>query len=120
MYICSLIFQLWLIYLSPLGARPQESKGTLIRLPIDLVDGVEATEGWVTKVTEMKDDTLTMSIMSEADSMIGKYELLYETKLKDSKKDFNKQDLDTNVYILFNPWCEGRQSFRQLVFLINI
>ncbi|XP_045194210.2 protein-glutamine gamma-glutamyltransferase 4-like [Mercenaria mercenaria] len=89
------------------GARPQESKGTLIRLRVDLTDGVESIEGWVVKVEDLKDDTLTLSVTSAVDSMIGKYELLYETKLKGSEKDFTKQDLDTNFCVLFNPWCKA-------------
>lgn len=89
------------------GARPQESKGTLVRLPVDLETGKGSSEDWSVKVTEVKEKTLTLTVTSEPDAMIGKYELLFETHVKGSAEDVTKQDLDTFFYLVFNPWCKG-------------
>ena len=88
-----------------------ESKGTLVRLPVNLADGQQTLEGWLIKVEEVEEDTLVVNVTTSADTMIGKYELLYETKLKNSEKDFVKQDLDTFICVLFNPWCKGMDNY---------
>ena len=95
------------LFLVFVGARPLESKGTLVRLPADLSGAVGKSDDWKVKVTEVKDSLLTLAVTSEPDAMIGKYEVLFETKLKDSTKDFSKQDLDTFFYLVCNPWCKG-------------
>ncbi|KAH3778779.1 protein-glutamine gamma-glutamyltransferase 4-like isoform X2 [Dreissena polymorpha] len=86
------------------GSRPQESKGTIIRLPINLDGSPSTTDNWQVTMTDLGGNVMTLCVTSEADSMIGKYELLFETKLRDSEKDFANQDLDTFFYLLFNPW----------------
>ncbi|XP_052817251.1 protein-glutamine gamma-glutamyltransferase K-like [Mya arenaria] len=88
------------------GSRPQESKGTLIRLPLNLNGDASTADNWNVKVKDVDKKVLTLTVCSEADSMIGKYELMFETKVKGSENDFANQDLDTFFYLLFNPWCK--------------
>lgn len=80
-----------------------------MRLPVNLDGTVGTANDWKVKVSEVKDNLLTLAVTSEPDAMVGKYELLYETKLKDRTTDFSKQDLDTFFYLVFNPWCKGKK-----------
>ena len=92
------------------GPRPQESKGSLIRIPLSLDKSTtyDAIGGWEAKVDEVKGKTVVVTIMTEPDSNIGKYESFVETKLKDSSKEgFTLYEYDGYFYMLFNPWCKG-------------
>jgi len=104
-----------------IGARPIESKGTLIRLPVNLDGKPSSADNWQVKVTDLKDKVLTLTVTSEADAMVGRHELMFETKVKDSEKDFSNQDLDTIFYLLFNPWCQGQwqRCSKSWVIIIN-
>ena len=88
------------------GARPQESKGTIVRMPV-FPSGSTSDLAWSSKVVEVKDKTLKLEVTPDTDCNIGKYEILIETKLKDSDKDFTKADTEQIFYVLFNAWCKG-------------
>lgn len=91
------------------GQRPQESKGTLIRIPLSLDKSTtsDAVGGWEATVQEIKGKTMVVSIMTEPDSNIGRYAPYVETKLKDSSKEgFTRYEYDGYIYMLFNPWCK--------------
>ena len=92
------------------GARPQESKGSLIRIPISLDKSTtsDAVSGWEAKVEDIAGKTITVSITTEPDANIGRYEPFIETKLKDTSKEaLTVFEFDGFFYILFNPWCKG-------------
>ena len=69
----------------------------------------DAVVGWEATVKEISAKTVTVSITSEPDSNIGKYELYVQTKLENfSKEDnFTVHEHDGYIYMLFNPWCKG-------------
>ena len=76
----------------------------------------DAVGGWEATVKEISGKTVTISITSEPDSNIGKYELYVQTKLENfSKEDnFTVHEHDGYIYMLFNPWCKGLYGFGSL------
>ena len=83
-----------------------------MRIPLSLDTGkttYDAVGGWEAKIQEISDKTMKVSITSEPDSNVGRYELYIETKLENfSKEDnFTVHEHDGYIYMLFNPWCEG-------------
>ncbi|XP_048578578.1 protein-glutamine gamma-glutamyltransferase 4 isoform X2 [Nematostella vectensis] len=86
------------------GTRPDQSKGTLLRLR----DSTEtAPWSWGMQITRVDGDRVSMQVTSPADAAIGRYELLVETELKDPKPDGElKRKKFKDIIVLFNAWCK--------------
>ncbi|XP_076448843.1 protein-glutamine gamma-glutamyltransferase K-like isoform X2 [Babylonia areolata] len=94
------------------GPRPQESKGTLVRLRLDLKNRSEVatlSAQWSATVSSCSEKVLKVAVSSPATAIIGKYELFVETLLKqnDVKAVRRYEVEDFSVILLFNPWCAG-------------
>ena len=66
----------------------------------------DAVSGWESKIDDISGKTITVTITTEPDANIGRYEPFIETKLKE-KEGFTLYEFDGFFYILFNPWCKG-------------
>ncbi|KAK3592534.1 hypothetical protein CHS0354_039881 [Potamilus streckersoni] len=91
------------------GARPQESKGTLMRIPINVKDQTttkDAAGDWSVQVTKVEGHSVTFSVNTEPDDIIGTYATFIETKLEGKSEDFTRFESDALFYLIFNPWCK--------------
>lgn len=90
------------------GSRPQESKGTVIRIPLCLKPTTktsDATGTWFAEVKTIDRKSLECEITSAPDSSIGEYRFYIETNLKD--KDSIKRYVENeSMIILFNAWAK--------------
>ena len=92
------------------GSRPKESKGTVIRLPLNIktTDVTRDIGQCWNAVTEAKTPTtIRCLITSPPDACIGTYDLYVETKLKDEQDDGQRFKYPGRIIYIFNPWCEG-------------
>lgn len=79
------------------------SKGTHMIIPL-----VEELQDlcWEAKVVEQNANRIKLSINSPPNAVIGKYKLTVSTRSTESEA-VNTYDPEKNIYMLFNPWCEG-------------
>lgn len=96
------------------GAKPQQSKGTIIRIPVGLTVGSKSTSGppydWNCQTTETGERSVTVTITPPSDSIVGKYTLFVETQSSGGEGEEQSKDRreePDEIYILFNPWCPG-------------
>lgn len=93
------------------GDQPKESKGTLVRLPVEWTKDAKSSDFakcWEVCTLDTVEKTVTLTLTSPADSYIGVYDLYVETQLKgEDKMKRHKHDRDANkdIILLFNPWC---------------
>lgn len=94
------------------GPRPQASKGTLIRLKLDLDNKAKVTapfSRWSAVVSSIKEGVVEVSVTSPGNAIIGRHQLYVETQLKGdgveggTPRRHEVEDFD--VIIIFNPWC---------------
>ncbi|XP_061163018.1 protein-glutamine gamma-glutamyltransferase K-like [Saccostrea echinata] len=91
------------------GARPQESKGTVIRIPLNLKPSTtssDATGTWFAEVQSITEKVMECGISSASDSSIGRYQFYVETNLKDNKESLNRFEEKEPYIILFNAWAK--------------
>lgn len=94
---------------APLGYRPQESKGSIIRVPVSLTR--EYVYGaWSAKIVQTIQESVRLQVTSPADVVVGRYQFYVETKTSvpgaEKQTDFRYQ-YPEEVIMLFNPWCKG-------------
>ncbi|XP_075684564.1 coagulation factor XIII A chain [Rhinoderma darwinii] len=92
--------QFWLEFV--IGRYPQQSKGTYI--PIPIVEELEVGK-WGAKVILNDYNSVTLSILSAPNCIIGKFRL-YIAVLTPYGILRTPRKSDTDTYILFNPWCK--------------
>ncbi|XP_063779165.1 coagulation factor XIII A chain [Pseudophryne corroboree] len=92
--------QFWVEYV--IGRYPQQSKGTYI--PIPIVENLEVGK-WGAKVILEEDNSITLSILSAPDCIIGKFRM-YIAVLTSYEIRRTPRNSNTDTYILFNPWCK--------------
>ena len=51
---------------------------------------------------------MTYSLMLPADFPVGSYHIVVEVTPQDSKQG-ERQDVDREMVVLFNPWCRGAE-----------
>uniref|UniRef100_A0AAQ6IID0 Protein-glutamine gamma-glutamyltransferase K n=1 Tax=Anabas testudineus TaxID=64144 RepID=A0AAQ6IID0_ANATE len=113
-------FQLWITLSRPFnpntdklhlelktGPLPTVSKETHVIIPL-----VEALEGnrWEAAVVAQDDKRLNLSVNSSPSAVIGRYQLTVETNCANGPASFTA-DPANDIYMLFNPWCEGDTVF---------
>ncbi|EDO43696.1 predicted protein, partial [Nematostella vectensis] len=100
------------------GERPQQSKGTIVRIK----EHTATTRGsWSMEVTSVKGGSVSVKVMSPATAPIGKYQLYVETEVKGAKdgKKLRFRSMQAVIIVLFNAWCKdddvymGDESHRQ-------
>ncbi|XP_050396227.1 protein-glutamine gamma-glutamyltransferase K [Patella vulgata] len=91
------------------GRKPMENKGSLVTLalPETGANTTMTTDLYQWKVDKVKitDKDVSFDVTPPVTSIIGKYKLFIETKLKDSDKVSRFEVEDEDIYIIFNPWC---------------
>ena len=93
--------------MASLGSRPQESKGSIVRVAIhEILNPVT----WGMKIKQISGKTLHLTIMPSAKALIGQYEVFVETKMADDKKSVFRYKDDHKVCVLFNAWCKGKNN----------
>lgn len=85
------------------GPLPLVSKGTHIIIP--LVEEMQDLR-WEAKVVEQNANRIKLSINSPPNAIVGKYKLTVSTRSTENES-VNMHDPEKDLYILFNPWCEG-------------
>ncbi|KAJ7377351.1 hypothetical protein OS493_029710 [Desmophyllum pertusum] len=89
------------------GYRPQESKGSIIRVPLtkETVYGA-----WSVKIAQFNRENVRLQVTSAADAVVGRYQFYVETKTSvsgsDKQEEFRYQ-YPEEIIVLFNPWCKG-------------
>ncbi|CAH3034647.1 unnamed protein product [Porites lobata] len=85
------------------GKKPQESKGSLVRVTLR---DVLTPKQWGMKIKEV-------SVIPSANAIIGRYEVFLETKTRDSdgKLSVFRRKEDEIVCILFNAWCQDDVAY---------
>ncbi|KAF7692420.1 hypothetical protein HF521_010030 [Silurus meridionalis] len=85
------------------GLLPLVSKGTHIIIPV-----VEELQDrcWEAKIVEQNANRIKLLINSPPNAVIGKYEITVKTQSTGSES-VKTHDSEKDIYILFNPWCEG-------------
>ena len=91
------------------GNRPQESKGSLIR--VAATDDL-TTSRWGMKIKHAEEKTVCLTVMSSAKAFVGKYDLYVETRITSDAEDSGDQlefryKHDEEMIVLFNAWCKG-------------
>lgn len=95
------------------GSRPKESKGTVIRIQLNLTclsSTKDIGQCWEVFTKTRTSTTLRVFVTPSSDSCIGYYDIYTETKLKDD--DHIIRYLYPGRFILiFNPWCKDDSVF---------
>ncbi|CAH1780198.1 unnamed protein product [Owenia fusiformis] len=97
------------------GNRPQENKGTVIRLSLLEKDSGDFEE-WraVLNKTQNDDKELNISIIPSAEAIVGRYHMFIETSMlnDDGEKLLYRHEYeDDTVTVVFNPWCKDDQVY---------
>ena len=98
----------FIFYLS--GYRPQQSKGSVIRVPISLTKE-RAYKAWSANLAQVNKESVRLQVTSPVDAVVGKYQLYVETKTtirgSDKPEEYRYQHPE-DIIVLFNPWCRGQ------------
>ena len=65
---------------------------------------------WGMQVKQTNGNTVRLLVMPSVNAAIGYYELMVETKSKDSSGDvspYRYKHEEEQICILFNAWCQG-------------
>ncbi|XP_071846211.1 protein-glutamine gamma-glutamyltransferase K-like [Apostichopus japonicus] len=91
---------IWLEML--MGSRPRVSSGTRIVLPTK--KGSPAHDASWVEVLRSSGNKTSLKAYLESDSIIGLFDLVVCTET--SGEDEYRYDVETDVYVIFNPWCK--------------
>lgn len=99
------------VCLTSSGPQPAVSRGTHITMPLVEV----ATDPlWEAAVVKQDGNRINLSVKSPSTAAIGRYQLTVETNCA-SGRVVSAHDPANDVYVLFNPWCKGRETPRSAV-----
>lgn len=86
------------------------AKGTQVDVPL-----VESLAGgrWEAAAVKQEGNRIQLSVNSPATTAIGRYQLTVETTCAGGHA-VSTHDPANDVYILFNPWCEGNNYIAYL------
>ncbi|XP_073239325.1 coagulation factor XIII A chain-like [Porites lutea] len=89
------------------GYRPQQSKGSVIRVPISLTKE-RVYKAWSANLAQVNKESVRLQVTSAVDAVVGKYQLYVETKTairgSDKPEEYRYQHPE-DIIVLFNPWC---------------
>lgn len=97
-------------HLASSGPLPTVSKGTHVIIPFveDLED-----DRWEAAVVKQDDRRIKLSVNSPPTAVIGRYQLIVETNSANGQF-ISTHDPANDIYMLFNPWCEGTETPRSI------
>lgn len=91
------------------------AKGTHVIVP--LVEEL-ADDRWEATVVKQVDEKIMLSVNSSPTAAIGRYRLTVETN-SGNGVGVSKHDAANDVFLLFNPWCEGKAKDKRLTSLVR-
>ncbi|XP_070537091.1 protein-glutamine gamma-glutamyltransferase K-like [Ptychodera flava] len=81
------------------------SKGTLMK--VANVEGTLSSDNWGYQITQKEGNSVTLDVLLPVSVYIGKYGLALETVSTHNEESMKfRQDLESPMYVLFNPWCK--------------
>ncbi|CAE1321059.1 TGM1 [Acanthosepion pharaonis] len=94
------------------GDRPKQSKSTINRLTVLSPQKTKKhqlrRQLWKAKYVELKGKTIKIEVTPAANGFVGVYEVYLETKnINDPEDTPERYQLEDEIYVLFNPWCEN-------------
>lgn len=91
------------------GSRPAQSRGSVI--PIQRVEQVQDGH-WGFQMSGQKGSSITLTVSTASDAIIGRYELFIDTthKGEHGEERWRHKHMD-DIYMLFNPWHRGDSVF---------
>ncbi|XP_078360106.1 protein-glutamine gamma-glutamyltransferase K-like, partial [Oculina patagonica] len=95
------------------GKNPQQSKrGGIVR--VQKQDTLILSK-WGWQVKEANGNTVRLSVMSSSQAAIGYYDVMVETKSKDStgEQSLHRHKHEEQICILFNAWCQDDVVFME-------
>ncbi len=99
----------WQVSLTFSGPLPTVSKGTHVIIP--LVEELE-DDRWEAAIVKQDDKRIKLSVNSLPTAVIGRYQLIVETNCANGQA-VSTHDPANDIYMLFNPWCEGKHGIKQ-------
>lgn len=93
-------------HLTSSGPLPAVSKGTHVIIP--LVENLE-DDRWEAAVVKQDGNRIKLSVNSPPTAVIGRYQLTVETSCATGQA-VSTHDPANDIYMLFNPWCEGTET----------
>ena len=93
-----------------LGERPQESKGTLLRIPVTTEES-KNPNAWHAQLVQHDYAVLSIAVTPSAEAIVGKYQLYVDTLTVNpdgSRYQHRPEKFEDGICVLFNPWCSGR------------
>ena len=101
-----------LLFRSNVGSRPQIGKGTLIYLPIsNNKDFTKDSSKWDARTHHIDGNQLTIHVHIPANVAVGIWRVRVSTKQQGSR-NIRSLDVKENIYVLFNPWNKGIETFQ--------
>lgn len=90
------------------GPLPSVSKGTQVSVPlVEDQEDLEEDGRWRAALVKQEGSRIQLRVNSPATAAVGRYQLTVETSCPGGHA-VSTHHPDNDVYILFNPWCEGR------------
>ncbi|XP_066547088.1 protein-glutamine gamma-glutamyltransferase 4 isoform X2 [Amia ocellicauda] len=86
------------IHLS-VGAQPLQSQETLVIIP---VTQSAVAQGWSARIIQTSGQKCEVEVRTAPNAAVGQYS--FKVKIGE---DYLYSPEDSNIYVLFNPWCEG-------------
>ena len=105
------------------GDTPQQSKGSLVRIP--LVDKLHLDTWGYQIVSKNGTDSkieVKLRVMPSVEALVGEWTMYVETIHKDSDDDepeVHRYKHDKTLYVLFNPWCKGPLRLNYHIYIHN-
>ena len=93
------------------GENPRESRGTQVVL---LLSDEDEPKKWGAKVLSQEGETFTIRIVTPPHLAVNKWKFSFDTVFNaDDKCQVFRHPRSFPVYILFNPWCAGKNTNRR-------
>ena len=104
------------------GKKPKVSKGTSISLDLEPKAGTDAGSSeesgmdrrpaWSLAIVGAEGNRTNVTVTPTAECCVGIWELTINTTKKSDPKKIRSHKCKNKIYILFNPWCKGKNIQR--------
>ncbi|XP_013382452.1 hemocyte protein-glutamine gamma-glutamyltransferase-like isoform X3 [Lingula anatina] len=100
------------------GKFPKPGKGTSVSFHVSAKD---RPKEWGAEIVSVVGNTITVSIITPPDCLIGKWDMRVDTavKLNDGSTRLFRYFFPKQFYVLFNPWCKDDQVYMPDTKLLN-
>ncbi|XP_046990643.1 hemocyte protein-glutamine gamma-glutamyltransferase-like [Schistocerca americana] len=92
------------------GPQPSVTKGTCVILPVTQQQSLNDDKRlWDVKVHHQDGTTLTLQVQISTVAPVGVWRCVVQSSRADRRDVRRSYEHDTDVYVLFNPWCKEDQ-----------